>query len=201
MTTPEAPDQPQSGERQPATPESSALTDSQSTVIGPLPGTVAFFPVFGAQPFGPQQLPLPMMARQQVVQQVQLWQGPYPPPEALREYERIQPGAFNRMLTMAEQAQTAQINSIQRAQEHQRRDSKRGQLLGAGISVIAMGLAVYCAMNGQSVVGGLLLSVPVMAVAKALIEGVRGPRTQVPTPQAPQSQQGPLEAGTTTKPT
>ena len=160
-----------------------------STVIGPLPGTVAFFPIFGAQPIGPQQLPLPMIARQQI----QVWQGPYPPPEALREYEKIQPGAFNRMLTMAEQAQTAQINSIQRAQEHQRRDSKRGQLLGAGISLVAMGLAVYCAMNGQSVVGGLLLSVPVMAVAKALIDGVRAQQAQPPTPappEPPQSQTG-----------
>jgi uncharacterized membrane protein len=166
-------------------------------VIGPLPGTVAFFPVFGAQPFAPQQLPLPMIARQQI----QVWQGPYPPPEALREYEKIQPGAFNRMLTMAEQAQTAQINSIQRAQENQRRDSRRGQWLGAGISVIAMGLAVYCAMNGQSVVGGLLLSVPVMAVGKALIEGVRGPRAQPPTPVVPEPPQNVAQAETTTKPT
>jgi len=116
---------------------------------------------------------MPLTLPQQVVQQVQVWQGPYPPPEAMRDYESIQPGTFNRLVTMAEQAQDAQIGSMQRAQEFLRRDIRRGQVLGSLISLVAMGCAVFCVMHNQPWVAAMFLSVPVMAVAKALIEGTR----------------------------
>jgi uncharacterized membrane protein len=187
-TPPEAPGDKQSAaEQQPA-----PAFPTPPHVIGPLPGTV-FVPVVGGAPI---QLPFPgMVAR--VQQQVQVWQSPYPSPEALREYERLQPGAFNRMLTMAEQAQAAQINSIKIAQENQRTDTRRVQFLGAGITVLAICAAVYLAMHGQTVVAGLLLSVPVMSVGKALIESARqlwNPAAPSPPPEPP-SPQNPPEQG------
>jgi uncharacterized membrane protein len=173
---------PQSGANQQQA--QSADPASATPILGPLPGTI-IFPTFpGLAPGAPGQLSLPFVQRQQV--QVQVWQGQFPPPEAIREYENIQPGAFNRMITMAEEAQKAQISSLQRAQEYQRRDAKRGHLLGAAISLVAMGLSVYCAIHGQSVVAGLLLSVPVMAVARSLIEGVKREQQQPPPTQPPQ---------------
>lgn len=35
------------------------------------------------------------------IQQVQQWQYPYPPPEDIKEYEAVLPGAFDRMMKMA----------------------------------------------------------------------------------------------------
>ena len=52
----------------------------------------------------PVQPTFPPMS-QFVVQQVQTWQSPYPPPEHIKEYEKILPGTFDRILKMAEQAQ------------------------------------------------------------------------------------------------
>jgi uncharacterized membrane protein len=50
-----------------------------------------------------------------VAAQVQLWQGQFPPPDALERYEKLLPGAFNRMMVMAETAQTNQAADIKRA--------------------------------------------------------------------------------------
>jgi hypothetical protein len=40
----------------------------------------------------------------------QAWSGPLPPPEILAEYERLLPGAAERILMMAEKATTGQID-------------------------------------------------------------------------------------------
>lgn len=39
------------------------------------------------------------------------WQGPIPPPQILHQFETIQPGSMDRILTMAEQNQAAMIQS------------------------------------------------------------------------------------------
>lgn len=83
------------------------------------------------------------------------------------------PGTFNRLLTMAEEAQRAQIQTVTRAQEFARRDTRRGQMLGFVVTLCAMGGAIWCALLHEPVVAGIFLGVPVMAVAKALIESTR----------------------------
>jgi uncharacterized membrane protein len=124
------------------------------------------------------------------VQQVQLWQGPYPPPAAVREYEAILPGTFNRMVSMAEQAQAAQIATIRQAQNYTRRDARRGQLLGFAATLVAMGCAVWCVHAGAPWVAGLFLGVPVMAVVKSLIESAKKPAAS-PLPEPPQTPTSP----------
>src|SRR6516164_4459803 len=44
-----------------------------------------------------------------ILQQSLHWQGPYPSPDAVERYERVQPGTFDRLIKMAEQLQAAQI--------------------------------------------------------------------------------------------
>jgi uncharacterized membrane protein len=126
-------------------------------------------------------------AQQQVVQQVQVWQGPYPPPEAVAAYERILPGTFNRILQMAERAQEGQIATLQRAQEFQRRDTKRGHVLGFIGLIVGMAGAAYCVALHQPYVAVAFLSVPVMAVAKALVDSAKRPAGQA-SPAQPQPQ-------------
>lgn len=136
--------------------------------VGPLPGTVPVFP--GLTPGVQFNLPLPAT----IVQQTQVWQGQFPPPDAVRAYEDIMPGTFDRLVTMAEQAQTAQIKSLDKAQDYLRSDVKRGQYLGFVVSVVAMGAGLYCVHIGQAFIAGIFLAMPVMAVAKALADGARG---------------------------
>ena len=119
--------------------------------------------------------------------QQQSWAAPVPPPEAAERFEHLCPGAFDRMLTLAEkeqasqselahkQADTAalvakeQIVLAKRAQDFLARDTKRGHWLGAGISAVAMAGSVTAAIFDQIAIGLALISVPVMTVAVALI--------------------------------
>lgn len=117
------------------------------------------------RPMGGVQLTLPG-----IVQQAQHWQGPYPPPEAVERYEQVLPGTLNRLITMAEQLQTAQITQSNMALEHTKNDTRRGHWLGFITTGLAMLGAIGCAALSQPYVACLFLSVPVMAVAKALIE-------------------------------
>jgi hypothetical protein len=43
------------------------------------------------------------------LQQIQVWNAPFPPPKAVSEYEQMLPGSWDRFLTMAEESQAAQI--------------------------------------------------------------------------------------------
>jgi len=115
------------------------------------------------------------------------WNAPVPPPEAAERFEKICPGSFERMLRMAEKEQDNQIdiNKKQieiakktsedqvilatRAQNFLANDTKRGHLLGAGISFFAMlgaGISAYCQ---QTAIGMAFLGVPLMTVAMAFI--------------------------------
>ncbi len=56
-------------------------------------------------------------------------QSPYPPIEDVRAYEEWSPGAFDRMLRMAEKQQEAQLDATLRSQTLLADDTKRGHLL------------------------------------------------------------------------
>ena len=106
-----------------------------------------------------------------VAAQQQSWAGPYPPPEAAERFEKLLPGAFERILVMAEKAQTAQTETARDGQRYLRDDTRRGHWLGFAISVIAMASAIVCVKLQALWVAGAFLSLPVMAVARAFIGG------------------------------
>jgi uncharacterized membrane protein len=97
------------------------------------------------------------------------WEGPFPPPEVLYEYEKILPGSFDRLLKMAERSQAGTIEALGRAQEFTRHDIRRGHYLGWATAVIAILAAVYCAHIKQPWVASAIVAVPVMAVAQILV--------------------------------
>jgi uncharacterized membrane protein len=129
------------------------------------------------------QLLLPGIVQQQ---QVQLWQGQYPPPEAIEKYEKVLPGAFDRMIRMAEASQTAQVQVAQKSVDHMARDTARGHWLGFATTLAAMFGAIAAVALHQPWVAGGFLGVPVMAVARALVESAKTWTTsaQLPTPPA-----------------
>jgi uncharacterized membrane protein len=103
-------------------------------------------------------------------QTLQVWQGQYPPPEAVERYEKLLPGALNRMMTMAEKLQAAQIDQSKHSLTYLQNDTRRAHWLGFAIALAAIGGAIWCVALDQPWVAGLLVGVPVMAVARALIE-------------------------------
>jgi uncharacterized membrane protein len=110
--------------------------------------------------------------------QLHVWEGQFPPPEAVERYEKIQPGAFDRIIAMAEAAQRAQSADTKRAHDYAQADTRRGQWLGAATTWLAIGAALGCVIIARnSWVAVAFLSVPVMAVAKSLIESAKSPST------------------------
>jgi len=118
-------------------------------------------------------------------QTLQVWQGQYPPPEAVEHYERILPGSFDRMIGMAERLQAAQIDESRRALDYTQADARRGHWLGAAIAVLAMMGALICLRLDFPFVAAIFVGIPVMAVAKALIETATSQRSQSPPTQQP----------------
>ncbi len=101
---------------------------------------------------------------------MQSWQGPYPPPEAAERFEALLPGTFNRIMVMAEQAQAAQLLAMKNAIEYQRRDTRRGHVLGFLSSIAAMAGALCCLYFKQAWVASLFVSVPALAIGKSLVD-------------------------------
>jgi uncharacterized membrane protein len=104
------------------------------------------------------------------LQQSSTCQGPYPSPDAVERFEAILPGAFNRILTMAEKAQESQIRATESAQGYLQLDVRRSHYLGAAISVLAVLCSTGCALTGHTVAAVALVGIPVMAVARAFIK-------------------------------
>ncbi len=135
-TQPETPAQPEKG------PASNASTSQAQ------PQILLTNPPFGGVPIG-------MFPPQFALQQVQVWQGQFPPPDAIERYEQVMPGTFNRLMSMAERQQEASIASANDARSALRADTKRGHWLGFSITLLAMIGAVACAVLGQTIVARL----------------------------------------------
>jgi len=107
------------------------------------------------------------------LQQVQMWHAPFPPPQAVRDYEHVLPGSWDRLLTMAEESQAAQISTMREAQKCCSHDTRRGHWLGVAALFGAMGGALYSVATRQPWAAAAFLSIPVMAVARSFTQTTR----------------------------
>ncbi len=115
----------------------------------------------------------------------QMWQGPYPPPEAMERYERILPGAFERIIKMAENLQAAQIEQSGTVIELTDQNTRRGQWLGWTLAAFSVVGAVVALWLGSQVGAVAFLGVPIAGVCRSLIEAARKPQNAaVPMPPA-----------------
>ena len=112
---------------------------------------------------------------------MQTWQGPYPPPDAIERYEKILPGTFHRILSMAERMEAAQIEQSANAIRHQANDTRRAHYLGASLGGGAIVGSIIMGFAGQPWLAAAFLAVPVMGLAKAFVEGWRPSTTSVVT--------------------
>lgn len=123
-------------------------------------------------PARPDNKPVQQIGRAEVS-----WSGPLPPPAALEQFDRIIEGGASRILAMAEREQTHRIEAEKAAISAEIKDTKRGQWLGALIPVIAVCGAIYTAFLGASPwVSIALVSVPVLGMVKAIINGRGSPK-------------------------
>lgn len=114
-------------------------------------------------------------------------EGPLPPPALLDGYEKVVPGAAERIIQLAEKEQEhrqalekaaiqsdVDVKASFQTSEKFRLESifksdRRGQYLGAFVSTIALAGAIACALNGVSwQVSIALVGLPVLGMVNAL---------------------------------
>lgn len=124
------------------------------------------------------QTPQGVVQQQQQIQMqtmMQMTHGPFPPPAAIKEYEVIMPGTFERIMRMAEKAQNDQGELVRSGQDAQRQDTARVHWMALTISLAAIVGAIICAWLHETVVATACLGVPVFAVAKSFIDSLKAP--------------------------
>jgi len=151
----------------------------------PNPPTVS---VSAARPASPQ--PSPHAAH--IIQQ-KFHQGPIPPSEELANYDRIAPGAAERIIRMAEEqaahrreleARSLQADieaaQLQMTIEHESVhgpivNERVGIVLGWTVAFSCVGGAIYSAVHGLgAVVVGAFLCLPVASIVRALRSNGKG---------------------------
>ncbi|MDR2012555.1 MAG: DUF2335 domain-containing protein [Rhodanobacter sp.] len=123
----------------------------------------------------------------QVHTQTLVQQGPLPDPATLERYDRILPGAAERIIVMAEQEQRHRMDMDAKALEDDQayraavleshkenaaamfRSDMLGQWMGGGIAVACVAGAIYSVeLHAQWPVIAAFLSLPVAAIIKAV---------------------------------
>jgi len=90
---------------------------------------------------------------------VQKFSGPLPPPELLKGYGELMPDLPERIVAMVEKEQAHKHNRENKTMEYVRNDVRRGQILGALVSLGSLATAGFCAWIGAPwiiVVGTIL---------------------------------------------
>lgn len=105
------------------------------------------------------------------------WVGALPRPEDFAKFGEIVPDAPERILRMAEREQAHRIAMEQQLVPADVSAGKRGQWLGAAISIVALCLAVFSHWIGAPwQVSVALVGVPVLSVARSLVLAFRADR-------------------------
>lgn len=120
---------------------------------------------------GQRQQQVQQHPQQQIRQlQVQQWSGPLPAPADLEKFNQIIPNGAERILAMAEKEQGHRIEYEKTGLTATVRESRRGQILGAIISVVAIGGAIFTAYIGAHwAVSAALVGVPVLGIVRAIV--------------------------------
>lgn len=102
--------------------------------------------------------------------EMRMYQGPFPPAEEAKVYDSLCPGAFDRMLTMAEKANDSNIENNAKLVCHKAKIETTLAWLGwialMILIVFLIGAAVLCALMGHDSVAialGISASIPVIA--------------------------------------
>lgn len=115
----------------------------------------------------------------------QVTQGPYPPPDVLAGYERVLPGAAERILKLAEteaanrnrredealqaniRAQDKQLEIAEMQTKTVARSDLCGQIAGLVVCVLCIAGSVYLGLKGHDWLAAFLAGIPTAAVIKA----------------------------------
>lgn len=100
---------------------------------------------------------------------VTAWQGPVPPPAAAEAYERIHPGAFDRMLTMAEEESKYRRGRETAELSEHAASVRTGMRFAFVLTLSAFICATVCACVGQTAAAVAFVGATVVNLAAVFI--------------------------------
>lgn len=110
--------------------------------------------------------------------QVQLeqrqWSGPLPPPAVLYQYEQVQAGPADRIVSMAETVSTGAIKTRDKLADAEIERARTGQALAFLLTVIALAASIYFFAAHNPAAGAALLSFPVIMLIRSFLTSIRG---------------------------
>lgn len=107
-------------------------------------------------------------------QSFEAWAGALPRPEDLEKFSEIIPNGAERIMRLTENEQEHRITMEKAALPENFRAQRRGQYLGWTLSLSSIAAAgVSSFLGAHPSVSIAMLSVPVLAVAKALVDSFR----------------------------
>lgn len=107
-------------------------------------------------------------------------QAPLPPPQVLRGYDEVVPGAGERILAMAERAQSDAHSARQFGLEHAVRYLRRGQFFGFFASLVAFAVVGFAAYHGREVVASIVGGSTVVGLVIAFVATGRNGSSAAP---------------------
>jgi len=106
--------------------------------------------------------------------QEERFSGPIAHPKHLAEYDRIVPGAGDRIICMAERRLTHQQEMAKSALDADIADTKAGRLYGFLALLALLGCALACGLSGREILAGGFLGVGLAGIIGMFIKGKNG---------------------------
>ena len=88
--------------------------------------------------------------------QTQMFSGPLPPPEALKKFDEVVPGAAERIIKMAEEQSAHRKELEKKVIDSDIARSKWGQVLGFCIAIAGLTASTLIAIYGNAIAGGII---------------------------------------------
>lgn len=108
----------------------------------------------------------------------QFYRGPLPSPKDLDEYDKIVPGAAERIISMAEEQAKHRQGLEKVVIESDIKDSKTGLYFGFIIGLVAIISGTICIVYGHSIAGGVLGGSAVPGLTAVFVYGSRQRRRE-----------------------
>ena len=100
--------------------------------------------------------------------------GPLPPPADFEHYERICPGAADRILKVMEREQVHRQELTLKLAETEATNAKRGLPIGGAVALLAVCGATLVGLFGSWEAAVALVGIPLAAIVRAFIAPSRG---------------------------
>jgi uncharacterized membrane protein len=100
-----------------------------------------------------------------VAMEQKMYSGPLPPAEEIEAYERVCPGAADRIIAMTEKSLDHRIANEKIIVSEETKQSGRGQILGFALAVFFGSIALILGMEGHELLAGIIAGSDIVSLA------------------------------------